>query len=301
MATEQLRVREPAGRERSGRTGVRVFGYALPPSLWLFVLFGGPLALLLWMSFQHRSITGTTGFTFDNYTTILTDPVYLKVVWNTILICTVSMTVMLVVAMPIAYLLAFRVRPRYELLLLLMFVLAGELNPLIRVYAWRIVLGREGVINYLLQAVGAIDAPIDALLFSRLAVIIVLSTTYIPYTTIPIYAALKAVEPDLLEAADDLGAKFMTRFRKILLPLAAPGIFVAIIIVYIPMFSEFATPALVGGTGGYMMGNAIQEQVLEAGDWGVGSAMSFLLLVLSAAVAFGGYRAARIRRLEAGA
>lgn len=299
MATEQLRVGEP--RERQGRTGVRALGYALPPSAWLIALFAAPLALLLWMSFQHRSITGASGFTFDNYTEILTDTLYLKVVWNTVLICTVSMAVMLAVAMPIAYLLAFRVRPRYELLLLLLFVLAGELNPLIRVYAWRIVLGREGVINYVLQAIGVIDAPIDALLFSRLAVIIVLSTTYIPYTTIPIYASLKAVEPDLLEAADDLGARFMTRFRKILLPLAAPGIFVAIIIVYIPMFSEFATPALVGGPSSSMMGNSIQEQVLELGDWGVGSAMSFLLLVLSAAVAYAGYRGARIKRLEGAA
>ncbi len=83
--------------------------------------------------------------------------------------------------------------------------MAGELNPLIRIYAWRTMLGREGVVNSVLQAVGVIDAPIDALLFTRLSVVIVLATTYIPYTTIPIYAALKAVEPDLLEAANDLG------------------------------------------------------------------------------------------------
>jgi len=286
-------------REAGGRLAARVAGYSLPPSLWLLVLFCGPLALLLWMSFQRRSISGASGFTLDNYSTILTDPTYLKVMWNTVVICTISMVVMLVVATPIAYLLAFRVRPRYELLLLLLFVMAGELNPLIRIYAWRTMLGREGVVNSILQAVGAIDAPIDTLLFSRLSVIIVLATTYIPYTTIPIYAALKAVEPDLLEAANDLGAKLTTRFRKLLLPLAAPGIFVAVIIVYIPMFSEFATPALVGGTSGYMIGNAIQEQVLEAGNWGIGSAMSFMLLTLSVIVAFGGYRAARIRRLEA--
>jgi len=300
MATEQLTARPPP-KEATGRVGVRVFGYALPPSLWLIVLFGAPLGLLLWMSFQEYSITGIGGFTLDNYHAILTDASYLKFAWNTVLICTISMAVMLVIAMPIAYLLAFRVKARYELLLLLLFVLAGELNPLIRVYAWRMVLGREGVINYTLQTLGVINNPIDVLLFSKLAVIIVLSTTYIPYTTIPIYASLKAVEPDLLEAADDLGARFLTRFRKILLPLAAPGIFVAIIIVYIPMFSEFATPALVGGTSGSMIGNAIQEQVLELGNVGIGSAMSFLLLLLSAAVAFGGYRAARIKRLGTGA
>lgn len=289
--------------EATGRVRVasRVTGFALPPSGWLLVLFGGPLALLFWMSFQRRSITGAGGFTLDNYATIFTDPTYLKVVWNTVLICSISMAVMLVVAVPIAYLLAFRVPSRYELLLLLLFVMAGELNPLIRIYAWRTMLGREGVVNSVLLAVGVIDAPIDALLFTRLSVVIVLATTYIPYTTIPIYAAMKAVEPDLLEAANDLGSRLTTTFRKLLLPLAAPGIFVAIIIVYIPMFSEFATPALVGGTSGYMMGNAIQEQVLEAGNWGIGAAMSFMLLALSVVVALAGYRGARIRRLEANA
>jgi ABC-type spermidine/putrescine transport system permease subunit I len=288
-------------RRATGRTTARAAAYAVPPSIWLLVLFGGPLALLLWMSFQHHTISGTGGFTLDNYSSIFTDPTYLKVMWNTVLICTVSMVVMLVVAVPIAYLLAFRVPARYELLLLLLFVMAGELNPLIRIYAWRIMLGREGVVNSVLQAIGVIDAPIDALLFTRLSVVIVLSTTYIPYTTIPIYAALKAVEPDLLEAANDLGSRLLTTFRKLLLPLAAPGIFVAIIIVYIPMFSEFATPALVGGTSGYMIGNAIQEQVLEAGNWGIGAAMSFMLLTLSVLVALAGYRGARIRRLEANA
>ena len=130
--------------------------------------------------------------------------------------------------------------------------------------------------------------------------VIVLSTTYISFTTIPIYAALKAVDPDLLEAADDLGATFFTRFRKILLPLAAPGIFVAIILVYIPLYSEFAAPALVGGTE-----RLHDRQRDPGGDPGSratvasGSAMSFMLLVLSGAVAWIGYRAAKIRRLQA--
>jgi spermidine/putrescine transport system permease protein len=218
---------------------------------------------------------------------------------TTVVICTVSMVIMLAIGIPLAYILAFRTKPRYELLLLLTLVMAEELNPLIRIYAWRMILGRGGVINWFLQTIGVIDQPIDALLFSSTAVVIVLSTTYIAYTTIPIYAALKAVDPDLLEAADDLGATFLTRFRTILLPLAAPGIFVAIILVYIPLYSEFAAPALVGGTNGYMIGNAIQEAILESGNRGVGAAMSFMLLVLSGAIAWIGYRMARIRRLQA--
>jgi spermidine/putrescine transport system permease protein len=257
------------------------------------------MVILLYYSFQESLFGQTTGWTLENYTSILSDRTYAKVMFTTVVICTISMAVMLGLAIPLAYLLAFRLKPKGELLLLLLLVLSEELNPLIRVYAWRTILGRQGVINYVLLKLGLIDQPLDVLLFSSVAVVIVLSTTYVPYTTIPIYAALKGVDPALLEAADDLGARFGTRFRKILLPLAAPGIFVAIILVYIPLYSEFAAPALVGGTSGYMIGNAIQEQILEAGNRGVGAAMSFMLLVISGAIAFVGYRLGRIKRLQA--
>lgn len=256
------------------------------------------MTVLLIVSFEYSSFTRSGGFTLSNYSTVLTDTSYLRVAWNTIFVATMSMGVMLIVAIPLAYLLVFRLG-KLELPFLLLLVLSDELNPLIRIYAWRMLLGREGLINSLLASLGVIDHPIDALLFSKMAVIIVLSASFIPYATIPIYASLKAIDPSLLEAADDLGSRWFAKFRKILLPLAAPGIFVTVILVYIPLFSEFAAPALVGGTSGYMLGNAIQEQVLELGDWGVGSAMSFLLLILSGLVALIGYRLGRIRRLEA--
>ena len=273
--------------------------YASVPTAVLILLFIGPMLILLYYSFQESLFGQAKGWTLDNYATILTDETYAKVMFTTALICTTSMLLMLAIAIPLAYLLAMRLSPKIELLFLLLLVLSEELNPLIRVYAWRTILGREGVINFVLTRLGIVDQPLDILLFSSLAVVIVLSGTYVTYTTIPIYAALKAVDPALLEAADDLGATFATRFRKILLPLAAPGIFVAIILVYIPLYSEFAAPALVGGTSGYMIGNAIQEQILEAGNRGVGAAMSFMLLILSCAIAAFGYRLGRIKRLQA--
>jgi spermidine/putrescine transport system permease protein len=292
VATPTVGRARPLGRS-SGRL------YALAPSAVLVALFLGPMGILLYYSFQRSSLGAQGGWTTSNYTAILTDPTYGKIMWTTVVICTVSMTVMLALAIPLAYILAFRVRAKYELLLLLMLVLAEELNPLIRVYAWRMILGRQGVINFTLAKLGLISDPIDSLLFSSTAVVIVLSGTYVTYTTLPIYAAMKAIDGDVLEAADDLGARLLTRFRKVLLPLAAPGIFVSIILVYIPLFSEFAAPALVGGTGGFMVGNAIQEAILEAGNRGVGAAMSFMLLVLSGFVAFVGYRMAKISRLQA--
>ncbi len=108
--------------------------------------------------------------------------------------------------------------------------------------------------------------PIDALLFSKFAVIVVLSTSYLTYTVIPIYASMKAIDRNLFEAARDLGAGWWTAARRVLLPLIAPGIFVALLLVYIPLFTDFASPALVGGTSGYMLGNVVKDLVLETGD-----------------------------------
>jgi len=207
------------------------------------------------------------------------------------------MALMLALSLPIAYLLAFRVG-RWELPLLLLLVVADELNPLIRVYAWRMLLGRDGILNSFFQLVGLVQHPIAILLFSKFAVVLVMSMEFLTYTMIPIYAALKTVDPSLLEAANDLGSRFPVTLRKVLIPLAAPGIFVAIILVGIPMLTEFVTPALVGGTSAYMIGNSIEDQILESGNWGVGAAMSFLMLVISAVLALVAYRVGKLNRLE---
>ena len=143
-----------------------------------------------------------------------------------------------------------------------------------------------------------IDAPIDALLFSKFAVIVVLSTSYLTYTVIPIYAAMKAVDKNLFEAARDLGAGWWTTTRRVLLPLIAPGIFVSLLLVYIPLFTDFASPTLVGGTSGYMLGQVVNDLVLETGDLNGGAAMSLLMLFASGIFAIIAYKLAKIRQLE---
>ena len=149
-----------------------------------------------------------------------------------------------------------------------------------------------------MEWLGVIDKPLDWLLFNNAAVIVVLSTSWITYTVIPIYASMKAIDANLFQAAADLGAGWWTILRRILLPLAAPGIFVAILLVYIPLFTDFATPTMVGGTSGYMLGQAVNDLILARGDMASGAAMSFILLVSSAIVAALAYRLSRINRLE---
>ena len=124
-------------------------------------------------------------------------------------------------------------------------MLADELAPVVKIYAWQVILGRNGIINFLIPG-----PPVEWLLYSRFAVILTLATTYITYTTIPIYAAMKAIEPGRCSSPPWTWAPAGgSRRRKILIPLAAPGIFIAMILVYIPMLTDFVTSDIVGGAG----------------------------------------------------
>ena len=288
-----------AAGHRPGRAGklLRPLAFLTGPAAVLALFFIGPMVVMLVISLQYGVLSGQSGFTFSNFTDAITDPLYREVAWTTVQIATIAMLVQLAIAIPIAYVLAFKAG-KWELPLLLFLVLADELNPMVRIYAWRMLLGREGLINEALQRIGLIDHPIDALLFSKFAVIVVLSTSYLTYTVIPIYGAMKAIDKNLFEAALDLGSGWWTTARRILLPLIAPGVFVALLLVYIPLFTDFASPTLVGGTSGYMLGQVVNDLVLESGDLNGGAAVSLLMLLASAIFALVAYKLARIRQLE---
>lgn len=294
---ESTSLPSPSRAGRRIRSRLRPLAFMSAPTAVLALFFLAPMAVMLVIALQYGVLSGDSGFTLTNFTDILSDPLYRDVTLTTFEIATAAMLIQLAIAVPLAYVLAFKAG-RWEVPLLLFFVLADELNPMVRIYAWRMLLGREGLINEGLQRIGLIDAPIDALLFSKFAVIVVLSTSYLTYTVIPIYAAMKAIDRNLFEAALDLGAGWWTTFRRVLLPLITPGIFVALLLVYIPLFTDFASPALVGGTEGYMLGNAVNDLVLESGDLNGGAAMSMLMLGASALFAIVAYRLTKIRQLE---
>ncbi|CAN5279118.1 ABC transporter permease [soil metagenome] len=282
-----------AGRRRTWLP----FGYLSAPMAVLILLVFVPTVILFLISLGMKVGRGQSAWSLDAYASILTDPLYHKVALTTVVIATCAMVVQLVIGVPLAYVMAFK-SGRFEVPLLLGLVLLDQLNPVIRVYAWRMLLGRNGIINGFLQAIGVIDQPIDWLLFNEVTVVIVLSTSWITYTVIPLYAAMKAIDTSLFQAAADLGAGWWTMTRRILLPLAAPGIFMAVLLVYIPLFTDFATPTLVGGTSGYMLGQAVNDLILVQGDLARGAALSNLLLLASGVVAAIAFRLAKINKLE---
>jgi len=282
----------------SGRLARRSAARVLSaPVMVLLVLFIGPLIYLVYVSFTEAGITGDGSLTLGNFQEILGEPIYREVMLDTVVIAVTAMTILFLVAFPVACYLAFRAA-RWEIPLLLAIVLTDELNPLIRIYAWRIMLARDGLINSVLQGFGVIDEPVAALMFTRLSVIIVLSTTSLSFVVVPIYAAMKAVDRDLLEAARDLGAGWFMVMREVLLPLSAPGFIAAMIIVFVPMLSDFAAPAVVGGREGYMISSLIEEEFNERSDWGVGSALSFVVLAISSVFVFASVKASNVRRMQ---
>jgi spermidine/putrescine transport system permease protein len=273
---------------------LKPFAFMSLPTAVLAVLFLIPMGILVYFSFQYGDLTGQSGFTFSNFTDTLTDPLYREIALATFEIATIAMIAQLIVGIPLAYVLAYKAG-RFELPLLLALVLADELNPMVRIYAWRMLLGREGLINDALTSLGLINAPIDALLFNKFSVIVVLSTSYLTYTVIPIYASMKAVDSGLFEAAKDMGAGWFTTFRRVLLPLIAPGIFIALLLVYVPLFTDFAAPSLVGGTSGIMLGNVVADMVLQNGNLNMGAAMSFLMLLAAALFSLLAYQLSRVK------
>ncbi len=283
-----------AGKSRSRRS-FSAFIYLSGPVGVLLLFFAGPLGILALYSFQERSRTGDGSWTIANYVDALR-PQYVETALNTLIIAALSMVLLLVIAYPLAYLLAFKVG-RWEVPLLLALALSDELNPLIRIYAWRTVLGRNGLVNTILIQLHLIDQPLDWLIFTKFAVVIVLAASWLPYAVIPLYAAMKTIDRRVLEAARDLGAGWWTTFRSIVFPLTAAGFLATVVIVFIPIISDFAAPALVGGTSGRMLASVTEDLFLGRGEWGIGSALTFVLLAASGLVVWISYKLTDISRL----
>lgn len=263
------------------------------PVTLLVLLFLLPLLIMVQMSVLRFPPNTTGGYTLQHYSDVLTNNLNLHIAATTLFIGTAAMAIMLVIAIPLAYHMVFKAG-KLELFILLSLVLADELAPVVKIYAWQVILGRNGIVNFLIPG-----PPLEWLLYSRFAVIVTLSTTYITYTTIPIYAAMKAIDPVVFESAVDLGAGWWQQAKKILIPLAAPGIFIAMILVYIPMLTDFVTSDIVGGAGSYMMGQRVRDLILQTGDWGAGSALNFLMLGLSGIFSLVAFRLARLNRIDA--
>jgi spermidine/putrescine transport system permease protein len=186
-------------------------------------------------------------------------------------------------AYPMAYFLAFRVK-RYKALWLVLLTIPFWTSYLIRVFSWKIVLGFNGAVNSGLKALGIIEEPLAFLLYNPFAVMVTLAHAWIAFTVLPIYVSLEKIDRSLLEAATDLGDDKWRRFRRVTLPLSAPGTIGAALLVFIPTVGDYVTPTLVGGPGGTMIGNLIQELFLRQNNAPLGAAVAISMMLVIGAI-----------------
>jgi spermidine/putrescine transport system permease protein len=283
-----------------GRRGALRF-LALPPYVWLGLFFVLPLILIVAISFRPE--TGPINFddpwapTLVQYQRVWETASYVRLLGISVLMALAVAGTATLLAYPVAYFLAFRARDRAVFYLVLLLIPFAA-SYLLKIMAWRLMLGQEGAINSFLQFIGLTAEPLDLLLYSRAAVIIALVYVWIPFAALPIYAAMQRINRGHQEAAADLGAGPWSRFWRITVPLSLPGALAAFFMVFIPTVGEYVTPSLVGGTEGFMYGNLIQDFFTSAANWAQGSALSVIMLVVTLVLVVVALRVIDVRRLS---
>jgi spermidine/putrescine transport system permease protein len=263
-----------------------VAGYLLASPLTLLVaaLLLLPIGTFLVYSFltpgQYRV---DLPLTLENYRRAFFDPTYGKLMLNSVRIGLVTAAISTVLGYAVAYYASFQAG-KAKLVILALTVVSILGGYLVRIYAWRIVLGTEGVLNSALGALGLTGNPLQFLLFSRSAVVVALVNIYIPFTALVVFAALENVGRDVIEAARDLGAGPLRAFARVILPLTGRAVFTGFLFVFLLTAADYVTPQLIGGTSGAMIGVAVYDQFVRLGDWALGAALSFYIVIAFGAV-----------------
>ncbi len=276
---------------------------ALPTTLWLFVLLIIPLILTLVVSFGKRSPDGNVIYTFtlDNYTRLIGystdcpdgqascfDPLYLQILGRSLSLAFNTTLVVITLAYPLAYFIA-RAHPKRRSTYLFMVLIPLWTNFVIRVYAWMMLLRKEGAINIILGTVArwlGIDFVPLELLYTPGAVLVGMVYEFLPFMILPIYTSLEKIDNSLYEAAADLGAGARKTFTRVTLPLSMPGVVAGTILVFIPVMGTFIVSDILGGRQEILVGNLIQRQFLDARDPTFGSAASLILMVMTLIVTY---------------
>jgi spermidine/putrescine transport system permease protein len=258
----------------------RIYTLVSPPAIFMFVLFLLPIGFMAIYSFR----AGTFGearesFTLDHYREFFANLPYQRLLWRSLVISFWVSLYTVVLSYPIAYYLVFNAGAK-KLLLLTIIIVPAWVSYLLRVLAWKVILGSTGILASFLTWIGLDVSGAPILLYSPEAVIITLVYVWIPFVALPIFAALERLDPSLLEAAYDLGCTKIQAFLRVTLPLSLPGVVAGFLFVFIPTVGEYVTPALVGGPDGIMFGNLIQDQFQRGIDWPAGSLMSLVMLVV---------------------
>ncbi len=251
-----------------------------PALIWFAVFFILPLAIIVIYSFTTDYVFqgNRTSFTLGNFLTIFQKKHYLIILGRSLKIAAITTFFSILFSYPVAYFLAKKTR--FDRVLVVLLMVPFWINYLIRIFAWKLLLSENGIINQVLQLTGIMDEPFK-ILYTQTAVILGLVYTYTPMMVLPLYATIQKIDNSLIEASRDLGASRARAFFDVTFKLSLTGIFAGTLLVFIPALGSFAIPAILGGTDSVMIGNLVENQFFHAGNWNFGSAFTLTLAVLS--------------------
>ena len=303
-AEEPAKVSSPRIRGRRARLDLTTPSLLGLPLGWLVVFFLIPIGILGAYSVSALYVSiypGAHPVTLSAWRDFLDGSDDLRLFWKSVKMSLIVSGLCVVLAYPVAYYLALSGTKR-KYVLLLVLIAPFLTSYLLRVVAWKVILGSQGVVNSFLfwTGVRSPDDPVSQLLYSRFAVMLVLAYVWIPFVALPIFVSLESLDRRLLEAASDLGASRWQAFWRVTLPLSVPGVVAAFLFVFIPTVGEFVTPSLVGGTSGYMYGNDIADQFNRSLDWQTGSVLALFLLGVVALLTVLFARFLQIRQVTTG-
>ena len=296
-----VEVADGAALRSAQRLEVRSRWLMVAPALAILLFAAvGPLAIMIVYSFLAPGPYGGVVWEFSTEAwfrvlfqrdifdgTVSLADAHLSIFWRSVKLSLMTTALALALGFPTAYFIATQ-PPRARGLWLFLITIPFWTSYLLRVFAWKIVLGYNGVVNASLMELGIIAQPLEFLLYNVNSVVITLAHAWAPFAILPIFVSLEKIDRSLLEAATDLGDGPLRRFLRVTLPLSLPGVVAAALIVFIPTVGDYVTPHLVGGKNGLMIANMIQVQFGKANDWPLGAALavSTMLIVTAASLLF---------------
>ena len=257
-----------------------------PPILWVGIFLLLPYALMFAHSFWVvRDGVIAHEWNLQNYAKLFQNPVYLEVLFRTMRIAAAVTLLSLLLGYPLAYYMSFHANMRKDLLYQLVIVPLW-VSYLVRGYAWKTILGSEGVLNGFLQYIHVTKEPVSFFLYSPFAVVLMLTHIYTPFVFLPLYASLEHIPRNLVEASQDLGAGSRATFFRVILPLSLPGLLAGATFAFVLTLGDFLAPLLVGGPSSIMIANIVQSLFGTAYDWPLGAAISVCILLLTISLLF---------------
>ena len=240
---------------------------------WMLLFTVVPIVLVFYYSVLARG--GGFSFTLAHYARVF-EPLYLTVLWRSIKLAFVSTLACFVLGYPVGMILA-NSPAKSQFTLIVLFVVPMWMNFLARTYAWLSIMETNGILNNILKLFGL--GPYS-MLYNSGAVVLGMVYNYLPFMVFPIFSVLRKMDPLLLEAAEDLGANPVRTFLKVIFPLSLPGVLSGVTMVFMPSVTTFAISQLLGGGQFTLIGNLIEQQYLRTNDWGFGSALSIILMII---------------------